>query len=213
MRGTEQIGTVHTRTQSWRYSLTPLTPLIQLTAPACANDSATPLEILFTTVAIAPPSPGSAAESATHAARYRTVVDSAYDAIVTIDQSHNITLFNRAAENLFGYSAAEILGQRIDALLPQTVRAHHSQNVRKFADSPLTELRQMSPPRMDASNSVFGRHRNGSIIPVEIAISRIDVDGHTEFTAVVRRNQRQLRSPRRRRSVVRARERGREPDR
>ncbi|NIE64206.1 sensor domain-containing diguanylate cyclase [Burkholderia sp. Ax-1719] len=174
---TEHVGTAHTSTQSWRYSLTPVVN---------SNVSATPLEMLITTVAIAPPSPGGVAEQSTHASRYRAVVDSAYDAIVTIDQSHNITLFNRAAENLFGYSAAEIVGQRIETLLPETVRAHHSRNVRQFADSPLTELRQMSPPRMDASNSVFGRHRDGSIIPVEIAISKIDVDGHTEFTAVVR---------------------------
>lgn len=178
---TEHVGIAHESKRSWRYSLMPLSY-----GNNDSNDSATVLEILATTVVIAKSSPGSAAEKATNAARYRAVVDSAYDAIVTIDQSHNITLFNRAAENLFGYSAAEVLGQRIETLLPETVRAHHSQNVRKFADSPLTELRQMSPPRMDASNSVFGRHRDGSIIPVEIAISKIDVDGQTEFTAVVR---------------------------
>jgi diguanylate cyclase (GGDEF)-like protein/PAS domain S-box-containing protein len=175
--GAEHIGTAHESTQSWRYTFAPLSD---------TNDHGTVLEVLATTVAIPRNSPGSAAEKANNASRYRAVVDSAYDAIVTIDQSHNITLFNRAAENLFGYSAAEVLGQRIETLLPETVRAHHSQNVRKFAESPLTELRQMSPPRMDASNSVFGRHRDGSIIPVEIAISKIDVDGQTEFTAVVR---------------------------
>lgn len=173
----EQAGLAHDGAHCWRYSLTPL---------ARANDSATPLEILATTVAIAPALPNSALAQTASASRYRAVVDSAYDAIVTIDQSHNITLFNRAAENLFGYTAAEVLGQRIETLLPETARPHHSRNVRKFAESPLTELRPMNPPRMDASNSVFGRHRDGSIIPVEIAISRIDVDGHTEFTAVVR---------------------------
>ncbi|WP_027817627.1 sensor domain-containing diguanylate cyclase [Paraburkholderia bannensis] len=180
----ERVGIAHgSGDLNWRYSLTALTPL------ACVSyvsGTATPLDILATTVAIGPAPSSSTHTQASNASRYRAVVDSAYDAIVTIDQSHNITLFNRAAENLFGYSAAEVLGQRIETLLPESVRAHHSQNVRKFADSPLTDLRPMSPPRMDESNSVFGRHRDGSIIPVEIAISRIDVDGQIEFTAVVR---------------------------
>ncbi|WP_322093168.1 sensor domain-containing diguanylate cyclase [Paraburkholderia bannensis] len=170
----EHVGIAHgSGDLNWHYSLTPLAYV------SYASGTATPLDILATTVVIGP-------TTSSNASRYRAVVDSAYDAIVTIDQSHNITLFNRAAENLFGYSAAEVLGQRIETLLPESVRAHHSRNVRKFADSPLTDLRPMNAPRMDESNSVFGRHRDGSIIPVEIAISKIDVDGQIEFTAVVR---------------------------
>lgn len=120
------------------------------------------------------------------AARYRAVVDSAYDGIVAIDQQHKITLFNRAAENLFGYKAAEVLGQPIEMLLPEAYRAHHAHHVRQFAESPLTELRETLPPRMDESNSVYGLHRDGSVIPVEISISKIDVNGVTEFSAAVR---------------------------
>ncbi|MDR5818293.1 diguanylate cyclase [Caballeronia sp. LZ033] len=118
--------------------------------------------------------------------RFRAVVDSAYDAIVTIDEQHNITLFNRAAENLFGYRSDEVLGRRIETLLPERFRANHSRNVRQFADSDKMNLRSITPPRMDESNSVYGRHRDGRIIPVEIAISKIKVDGVIEFTAVIR---------------------------
>ncbi|WP_420994345.1 sensor domain-containing diguanylate cyclase [Cupriavidus sp. 30B13] len=118
--------------------------------------------------------------------RFRAVVDSAYDAIVTIDERRNITMFNRAAENLFGYTSAEVLGRPIETLLPEKFRARHPQHVRQFADSVQTNLRSMSPPRMDESNSVYGRHRDGTIIPVEISISKINVDGVTEFTAVIR---------------------------
>ena len=59
------------------------------------------------------------------ASRFRSVVDSAYDAIVTIDERHNITLFNRAAENLFGYQAEKVLGRPIETLLPERSRANH----------------------------------------------------------------------------------------
>ena len=68
---------------------------------------------------------------------FRSVVDAAYDAIITIDQQHNITLFNRAAENLFGYSAEEVLGEPIERLLPEKYRAHHSRYVQQFARSPV----------------------------------------------------------------------------
>lgn len=120
------------------------------------------------------------------ASRFRAVVDSAYDAIVTIDEQHKITLFNRAAENLFGYQSSEVLGQRIEILLPERFRANHSRNVEQFAASVQMSLRSITPPRMDESNSVYGRHRDGTVIPVEIAISKIKVDGVIEFTAVIR---------------------------
>jgi diguanylate cyclase (GGDEF)-like protein/PAS domain S-box-containing protein len=163
-------------TRCWRLSLKPFRH---------ANGGATVLEILVTGFDIAPK------RHLTHelkvsTSRFRAVVDSAYDAIVSIDEQHNITLFNRAAENLFGYTSAEVLGQPIETLLPEKFRAHHSRHVRQFANSVQTSLRSMSPPRMDESNSVYGRHRDGTIIPVEISISKINVDGVTEFTAVVR---------------------------
>lgn len=138
-------------------------------------------QVLVTGLDPAAPYPDAAS-----AARYHAVVDSAYDAIVTIDQQHNITLFNHAAENLFGYTAGEVLGQPIVMLLPEQFRAKHPHNVQTFADTVQTRVRRMTPPRMDGSNSVYGLHRNGSIIPVEIAIAKIDVNGATEFTAVVR---------------------------
>ncbi|WP_408355739.1 PAS domain S-box protein [Paraburkholderia phytofirmans] len=81
-------------------------------------------------------------EPEVNASRYRALVDLAYDAIVTMDGQHNITLFNRAAENLFGYSAAEVLGRPIVTLLPEKFRAHHPRKVQQFANSYQPSLRQ-----------------------------------------------------------------------
>lgn len=121
-----------------------------------------------------------------NASRYRALVDLAYDAIVTMDERHNITLFNRAAENLFGYASAEVLGRPIVTLLPEKFRTHHREKVQRFAETYEPHLRQSTPPRMDPSNSVFGQHRDGTVIPVEIAVSKIELSGGTEFMAVVR---------------------------
>jgi diguanylate cyclase (GGDEF)-like protein/PAS domain S-box-containing protein len=112
--------------------------------------------------------------------RFRSVVDAAYDAIITMDQQHCITLFNRAAENLFGYSSEEVLGQPITQLLPERYRANHSRYVQQFARSPVRSR------QMDERNRVYGQHRDGTLLPVEIAISKINVGGLIEFTAVIR---------------------------
>ncbi|WP_408421564.1 sensor domain-containing diguanylate cyclase [Paraburkholderia azotifigens] len=125
-------------------------------------------------------------EPEVEASRYRALVDLAYDAIVTMDEQHNITLFNRAAENLFGYASAEVIGRPIVTLLPEKFRADHPRRVKQFADSYQPNLRRTSAPRMDETNSVYGQHRDGSIIPVEIAVSRINLNGGVEFMAVVR---------------------------
>ncbi len=112
--------------------------------------------------------------------RFRSVVDAAYDAIITIDQQHNITLFNRAAEYLFGYSQAEVLGHSLERLIPDQFRPKHSENVHRFARSPVNSR------QMDERGRIYGLHRNGSLLPVEIAISKINVNGVIEFTAIIR---------------------------
>jgi len=112
--------------------------------------------------------------------RFRSVVDAAYDAIITIDQQQNITLFNRAAEALFGYDSSEVIGQPLLQLLPETSRKRHPEYINQFSRSPV-QSREMSE-----RNRIYGRRRDGSSVPLEIAISKINVGGLSEFTAVVR---------------------------
>ena len=112
--------------------------------------------------------------------RFRSVVDAAYDAIITMDQQQCITLFNRAAENLFGYGAEEMIGQSITQLLPERYREMHATYVHQFARSPVRSR------QMNERNRVYGQRRDGSLLPLEIAISKINVGGLVEFTAILR---------------------------
>ena len=112
--------------------------------------------------------------------RFRSVVDAAYDAIITIDQEHNITLFNRAAENLFGYDSSEVLGKPLMQLIPKQYRQHHDRYVNQFARSPVRSR------QMNERGLIYGLHRDGSLLPIEIAISKINVGGLLEFTAIIR---------------------------
>ncbi len=166
----EQAYDLKDGTHWWRLSLKPL----------CLKDgSSAILEILVTGLDITPKMQLTH-ELEVSTSRFRSVVDAAYDAIITIDQQHNIKLFNRAAEYLFGYSQEEMINQPLNRLIPEKFRAGHSANVHRFARSPVNSR------QMDERNRVYGQHRDGTLLPVEIAISKINVDGVIEFTAVIR---------------------------
>ncbi len=166
----EQAYDLKDGTRWWRLSLKPFRP---------AGKDSTLLEILITGLDITPKMTLTR-ELEASTSRFRSVVDAAYDAIITIDQAQNITLFNHAAEHLFGYGAAEMLGQPITILLPEAHRSSHAARINQFARSPVHSR------QMDERNRVYGQHRDGTLLPVEIAISKINVEGFLEFTAVIR---------------------------
>jgi diguanylate cyclase (GGDEF)-like protein/PAS domain S-box-containing protein len=166
----EQAYDLREGTRWWRLSLQPFRP---------SGASAPVAEILVTGLDITAKMMLTQELEAT-TSRFRAVVDAAYDAIITIDQQHNITLFNRAAEDLFGYDASEVVGQPLVRLLPEQYRDKHPGYVHQFARSPIRSR------QMNERNRIHGRHRNGTLLPVEIAISKINVGGFVEFTAIIR---------------------------
>ncbi len=112
--------------------------------------------------------------------RFESVIDAAYDGIITINQHDRIVLFNKAAQELFGHHEDDVLGKSIETLIPRQFREKHSSYIEKFAASPI-KTRQM-----EERSRVFGIHKDGTEFPVEIAISKINVGGMVEFTAIVR---------------------------
>ena len=71
-------------------------------------------------------------------ARLAGIIDSAMDGIIIVDGEQHITLFNLAAEKMFGYSAADIIGQPLDKLIPDRFRSPHEQYLQGFARSNAT---------------------------------------------------------------------------
>ena len=166
----EQAYDLRDGTHWWRLSLNPLRHKY--------GDTAT-LDILLTGLDITPKMELTR-ELEISTSRFRSVVDAAYDAIITVDQQHNITLFNRAAEYLFGYSQSEMIGQPLNRLIPERFRSRHDGYLHHFARSPVNSR------EMNERGRIYGQHRDGSLVPVEIAISKINVNGLLEFTAIVR---------------------------
>ncbi|PJA31306.1 MAG: sensory histidine kinase [Zetaproteobacteria bacterium CG_4_9_14_3_um_filter_53_7] len=112
--------------------------------------------------------------------RLEAIVDSTYDAIVSIDDHYNIKTFNQAAEEMFGYDRALVIGQPLEMLLPEAARADHNHHINSFRKSPV----QSRP--MEARAEVKGLRSDGSIFPAEVSIAKILVHCDIEFTAVVR---------------------------
>jgi len=114
-------------------------------------------------------------------AKFSGILAIAADAIITIDGAHRILHFNHGAEEIFGYSAAEAIGQPLSALLPERFRATHDQHIEAFGRS------AENARRMGHRREVAGVRKDGSEFPAEASISKLDLpDGTRIFTVVLR---------------------------
>ncbi|MEW6493718.1 MAG: PAS domain S-box protein [Cyanobacteriota bacterium] len=113
-------------------------------------------------------------------ARLAGILEVANDAIVSIDEHQRITLFNHGAEQIFGYSASEILGQPLSLLIPTRFAAAHHQHVSNFGNS--AGIAQ----RMGERSEIFARRKDGTEFPAEASISKLEMGGKKLFTAFMR---------------------------
>jgi PAS domain S-box-containing protein len=113
-------------------------------------------------------------------ARFAGIISISADAIVSIDDEHRIIFFNQGAEQIFGYAPEEVLGERIEVLIPERFRSAHQAQVEGFAAS------EVAARRMGERGQISGRRRGGEVFPADASISKIEVGGHRIFTAVVR---------------------------
>lgn len=121
-----------------------------------------------------------AAEAARHAeARFRGILSSVADALLTVDARQVITEWNAGAETMFGYARSEAIGAPLEMLLPERQRVAHREHVRRFASS-AARVAVMDRRR------AFGRRKDGRELPVAVSISKLEVGLETTFTVVVR---------------------------
>ena len=112
--------------------------------------------------------------------RFSGVVASAMDAIITLDESQRVIVFNKAAEQMFGCPAWDALGKPLDRFLPDSVRPSHGEYVRRFGEVGLT-TRSMTAPGV-----LYALRANGEQFPIAATISQVQVAGQKLYTVILR---------------------------
>ena len=112
--------------------------------------------------------------------RLRAMLESALDAVVTMDHRGRVLGWNHAAETAFGYRADEAVGRDMaDLIVPPALRAAHRKGLARF-------LETEQPVLLDRRLELTAMHKNGAEFPVELAITRIGLPGPATFTGYLR---------------------------
>src|SRR5216110_685384 len=108
------------------------------------------------------------------------IVEIASDAVICMDAFQRITFFNKGAETIFGYTSKEIIGQRIETLIPERYRAAHPRHVAEFGRS------KVKARRMGERREIAGLRKSGEEFPAEAAISQVHHGDEVIYAVVLR---------------------------
>ncbi|ALJ37367.1 PAS domain S-box protein [Azospirillum brasilense] len=112
-------------------------------------------------------------------ARHRAIVQTAVDAMLVIDATGTIESFNPAAERIFGYEAGEAIGRNIRILMPEPYHSAHDGYLQAYERTGEKKI-------IGIGREVEGRHKDGSIFPIELAVTEWTAGERRYFTGIVR---------------------------
>lgn len=112
-------------------------------------------------------------------ARIAAILETAVDGVITINERGIVETYNPAAEQMFGYAAAEVVGQNINMLMPERYRGQHDRQIERFCGT--------GKPKIIGATGreVIGQREDGSTFPMEVAISEMKLEGQRYFSAIV----------------------------
>ncbi|WP_337184518.1 PAS domain-containing sensor histidine kinase [Shinella sp.] len=120
-----------------------------------------------------------ASDLAESQARLAAIIDNAVDGIVTIDERGLVLTVNAACTRIFGYAAGEMVGRNVKMLMPEPYHGEH--------DRYLSSYRRTGEAKIiGIGREVEGRRKDGAIFPLELAVARLDVNGGTIYSGIVR---------------------------
>ncbi len=111
--------------------------------------------------------------------RLQAIVDSAVDAIVTIDQCGNIQSFNKAAEDMFGYQEEEVIDRNVKLLMPDQFANEHDQYMNNYETTGISKI-------IGIGRELTAKTKDGSVFPIHLAISTIDLNEGVLYNGIIR---------------------------
>src|SRR6187431_50568 len=111
-------------------------------------------------------------------ARWQAVIESAVNGILVIDQSGRIETVNPAAERLFGYTEAELVGQNVSLLMPSPHREEHDGYLSRYLATGEARI-------IGIGREVTGLKRDGTTFPLHLSVGEIVVEGERRFTGIL----------------------------
>lgn len=112
--------------------------------------------------------------------RLQTIINEVADGIICIDGDGLIRLFNPAAERLFGYSRAEVLGKNVNMLMPEPHRSAHDGYIAEYRRTGRGKVVGIRP------REVEGLSKQGAPVPLELTINKVEFGGELQFIGVLR---------------------------
>ena len=111
--------------------------------------------------------------------RTRAIVETIVDGVITIDQHGLIDTVNPATEKIFGYSSEEMIGQNVSMLMPNPYRREHDGYIHNYLSTGNKKI-------IGIGREVRGLRKDGTLFPLELAISEMFINGQRMFTGIVR---------------------------
>jgi two-component system, LuxR family, sensor kinase FixL len=118
------------------------------------------------------------ADDPSNEAPWRSIIQSAVDGIVLIDTRGRIEAFNRAAERLFGYTEADVLGRNVNMLMPSPYQEEHDGYLARYLATGDAKI-------IGIGREVTGRRRDGSVFPLHLSVGEASVGGERKFTGIL----------------------------
>jgi PAS domain S-box-containing protein len=112
--------------------------------------------------------------------RLTGILEISADAVITVDDKLDITLFNQGAEKMFGYRQQEILGKPLETLVPERFREIHASHISRFSSSGQQTL------LMSQRHAIFGLRKDGTEFRMDASLAKLELEEGTFTTAIVR---------------------------
>lgn len=111
--------------------------------------------------------------------RSQVIVDNVLDGIITIDEQGVVESFNKAAERIFGYAAAEVIGNNVKMLMPEPFQGEHDGYLHNYVTSGIRKI-------IGIGREMIGRRKDGSVFPMDLAVTEMFLGERRLFSGIVR---------------------------